>query len=318
MKRVHLIIACGLILCAAENRAQQPTPVPTQAPTATTTVIPKPIFSPFSPRIGGFVASLPRPIKEKAARSTDNHGVTYLYTCEAETMDAHYQVSVMFLPESEATPDKAIAKFEAQLKQMKGDPQLKWINGGRIAPDGNPGVEIKATSIADGGLVWSRQYFAYGRIYETTVRTRKKDVDEKILATFLDSFKIVFSPRMMVEFPVELFAGNRPAETFSTPTGAEDYWVPDIEKISGKILVQNLLKREMPKLPKAVKGLTTSVLVHVVVSPEGRVLSAKAVSGNSLLQQPCVEAVQQWIFVPIQVNGAPAKVQGVITFNFTP
>ena len=311
MKRVHLIIACILVFCVTENHAQQPAPatVPTQAPAASTTVIPKPIFVPFSPRVGGFTVFLPRPIKEKAERLSSNNGVSYMYICEAETADAHYQVSALYLPESEATPDKAIAKFAAQIKQVKSDPQIKWISGGSIAPDGNPGVEIKATAVADGKMIWSRQYFAFGRIYETTVRTRIKDVDEKVLATFLDSFKVVFSPRVMVEFPIELFAGK---------TTSEDYWLPDIEKVSGKLLVQNLLKRDMPKIPKEVKGLTTSVLVHVVVSAEGRVLSAKALGGNGLLGQACAEAVQQWVFVPLQVNGAPAKVQGVITFNFTP
>ncbi len=309
MKRVRLIIACAFVLCAAESRAQQPAPVPTQAPTVSPTVVTKPTFYLFNPRIGGFTVFLPRPLKEKAERFNGNNGTSYLYTCEAETADAHYQVSAMFLPESEATPDKAIARFEAQIKQIKSDPQLKWISGGSIAPDGNPGVELKATAVAEGTLVWSRQYFAFGRIYETTVRTRKKDVDEKILATFLDSFKIVFTPRMMVEFPIELFAGT---------TAVEDYWLPDIEKVSGKILVQNLLKREMPIIPKEVKGMTTYVLVHVVVSPEGRVLSSKAVNGYGSLRQPCAEAVQQWVFRPIEVNGAPTKVQGVISFNFTP
>ena len=63
--------------------------------------------------------------------------------------------------------------------------------------------------------------------------------------------------------------------------------------------------------------ITDSVAVEVIVSPDGKVKKAKAVSGKSnLLKESVEEKVKKWKFEPYLVNGTPVPVRTEITFNF--
>ena len=59
-----------------------------------------------------------------------------------------------------------------------------------------------------------------------------------------------------------------------------------------------------------------SVSVEVVISPEGRVEAARAVSGHPLLKPAAVEAARLWRFQPTLLNNSPVRVTGIITFVF--
>ncbi|WP_352431480.1 energy transducer TonB [Pyrinomonas sp.] len=48
----------------------------------------------------------------------------------------------------------------------------------------------------------------------------------------------------------------------------------------------------------------------------GRVISARAVSGPTLLHEAAVAAARQARFTPTLLSGQPVKVSGVITYNF--
>ncbi len=56
--------------------------------------------------------------------------------------------------------------------------------------------------------------------------------------------------------------------------------------------------------------------VRVTLNEEGNVESAEAVSGHPLLQAASVEAAKQAKFQPVIVSGKPAKVSGIIVYNF--
>ena len=58
------------------------------------------------------------------------------------------------------------------------------------------------------------------------------------------------------------------------------------------------------------------VSVEVIISPEGRVESARAVSGHPLLKPAAVEAARGWRFQPTLLNGVPVRVTGIVTFVF--
>jgi TonB family protein len=66
---------------------------------------------------------------------------------------------------------------------------------------------------------------------------------------------------------------------------------------------------------KAAKASGT-VVVQVVVNEEGNVESAQAVSGHPLLWETAVEAAKKAKFPPTFLQGQPAKVNGVLTYNF--
>lgn len=70
-----------------------------------------------------------------------------------------------------------------------------------------------------------------------------------------------------------------------------------------------------PELPKRIR-LQGDVSVEVMISAEGRVESARAVSGHPMLVQAALDAARRWRFGPTTLNGVPVRVSGVITFVF--
>lgn len=58
------------------------------------------------------------------------------------------------------------------------------------------------------------------------------------------------------------------------------------------------------------------VKVRIVVSEQGRVLEAKAVSGPALFRRSAEIAASKWLFKPALVDGKPAKAEGTISFIF--
>jgi TonB family protein len=60
------------------------------------------------------------------------------------------------------------------------------------------------------------------------------------------------------------------------------------------------------------------VEVQIVVSEQGRVIEAAAVSGHQMLHSAALDAVRKWVFKPTTVNGAPVKVQSSLTLIFDP
>jgi len=72
--------------------------------------------------------------------------------------------------------------------------------------------------------------------------------------------------------------------------------------------------RAWPKLlnriqPDAAQGdhLEGDFVVQVVVGADGKVISARPLSGPPILRQAALDAVQRWIYEPIRVNGEPAE-----------
>jgi TonB family protein len=60
------------------------------------------------------------------------------------------------------------------------------------------------------------------------------------------------------------------------------------------------------------------VEIEATVDTAGNVESVKSLSGNPLLTQSAVTAVQKWKFTPFAENGAAAKAVVVLTFDFRP
>jgi TonB family protein len=88
------------------------------------------------------------------------------------------------------------------------------------------------------------------------------------------------------------------------------------------ISVGNLNKKvlSMPKLamPEKAKaaGASGPVQMRLEVDENGRVTSAKPLSGHPLLQQEAVSAAKKYKFKPTLLSGVPVKVSGIIVYNF--
>ena len=59
-----------------------------------------------------------------------------------------------------------------------------------------------------------------------------------------------------------------------------------------------------------------AVEVEVVIDENGKVLSAKAISGPSVFRDSAVQAALRAKFTPSKLSGQPVKVTGKIVYNF--
>ena len=89
-------------------------------------------------------------------------------------------------------------------------------------------------------------------------------------------------------------------------------------RVPSTILQGRAIERRTPAYPRLAMTarIEGPVSVEVVISPEGRVEAARAVSGHPLLKQAAVEAARSWRFQPTLLNGVPVRVTGIITFVF--
>ncbi|MDZ4797334.1 MAG: energy transducer TonB [Bryobacteraceae bacterium] len=60
------------------------------------------------------------------------------------------------------------------------------------------------------------------------------------------------------------------------------------------------------------------VEVEAVVSTDGSVETVKAVTGNPLLTQSAIQAVQKWKFTPFTANGEATRAVVTLAFDFKP
>lgn len=97
---------------------------------------------------------------------------------------------------------------------------------------------------------------------------------------------------------------------------------PDALKMSrivtGGVLNGKALRKPLPDYPRPAKKARASgtVVVQITVDEEGNVISAKAISGHSLLHAAAEDAARHAKFSPTLLCGNPVKVTGVITYNF--
>ena len=78
----------------------------------------------------------------------------------------------------------------------------------------------------------------------------------------------------------------------------------------GKRKVKTKVAPAYPELAKRM-NVTGRVKIEVIITPDGRVKSTRALGGHPLLVQSCVEAVKEWKFV-----AAPEETTQVVEFDF--
>jgi TonB family protein len=93
---------------------------------------------------------------------------------------------------------------------------------------------------------------------------------------------------------------------------------PKMVRMISSVLQGKAIERVTPIYPSIAKPihLQGTVSVEVIISPEGRVESARSVSGHPVLARAAVDAAYGWRFEPTLLNGHAVRVTGVITFNF--
>jgi TonB family protein len=91
-----------------------------------------------------------------------------------------------------------------------------------------------------------------------------------------------------------------------------------IVKVSEGVQQAQLVSRIEPRYPPL--ALQTrkegTVLLHAVISREGRITAIEVVSGSPWFVQAALDAVRQWRYRPTYLNGEPVEVETSITVIF--
>ena len=84
-------------------------------------------------------------------------------------------------------------------------------------------------------------------------------------------------------------------------------------------VMENRLAHEVaPQYPESARqaGVQGTVLLEIVVSPDGAVTQIKPVSGPDALSKAAIDAVRWWRYQPYLVNGQPTIVESTVTVHF--
>ena len=116
----------------------------------------------------------------------------------------------------------------------------------------------------------------------------------------------------------EIGSGGSPVIEVGTPPPALS-----IEKSVPKVISKGVINGEAISLPKPAYppiakqlGIHGIVSVQILIDENGKVISAKVVSGSPALATAARQAAIEARFSPTRLSNQPVKVSGVITYNF--
>lgn len=135
--------------------------------------------------------------------------------------------------------------------------------------------------------------------------------------TSLDKLKVssaVPNPGDLQSLPAE--SGEKVVIADSDPPPAPR---PLMKPVSGGVLNGKAVSLPQPVYPEFARRLRTTGLVEVevVVDENGKVLTARALSGPGTLRDAAVHAALGARFSPTKLSGQPVKITGLINYNFT-
>jgi hypothetical protein len=309
MKRTAMFLLWGVLLgnefaWAQESPPQTPQPSGTKSIAPPAFVYPLEAWKQFIVREANFSVLLPTAPKDETARYRLQAGMAEDHRFTVPTRDGNYQVACTFLSDNIATPESIRVRFATLLKNLQSSPNLQWISGGETEYAGNPGIEFKVQFVDSKLIMWSRQYFAFGCVYEVTARYLSPELKEPAL--FMESFKLLGPPQRR---PLNLVSAQDLALDF-TPLAQNTYYV------SVKKLREHANEKPEPKFDLKGRLFSGSVTLLVTVSPEGKVLQAEPLDGASHFYNEAVKTTKKWTFKPFLLEGKPVKVQGRLIFTF--
>jgi TonB family protein len=173
--------------------------------------------------------------------------------------------------------------------------ELKLLSEMPITFRGHSGREYKF--LMDSNKATGKAYIIGSTIYFLLALSIGTGDGEEESARFFDSF----TP---LDAPVSSGKSETPVGTVTVSGG------PILDKATKKV------DPDYPPIARAARA-EGKVMVQITTSPEGKVIQAEVVEGHPLLRDAALQAARQWEFNPTELSGVPAKVSGVLTFNFT-
>ena len=89
--------------------------------------------------------------------------------------------------------------------------------------------------------------------------------------------------------------------------------------MASKDVAKLLVRQAAPHYPDSAKRyhVQGSVKLHAIIGIDGAVKELTVISGPAELRDAARDAVQQWRYKPVVINGTPTEVDTTITVIFT-
>jgi protein TonB len=89
-------------------------------------------------------------------------------------------------------------------------------------------------------------------------------------------------------------------------------------RLGGQLKPPALIKRVEPIYPQIAQlaGIDGIVILDAIIDEHGHVQSVKVLRGHALLAAAATDAVQQWIYEPLRLNGTPTAFELTVTLSF--
>jgi len=103
------------------------------------------------------------------------------------------------------------------------------------------------------------------------------------------------------------------------PPPAGRYQTPQQIRVDPRVIQANLIRKVEPLYPELAKQARIQGVVRftTTIGKDGRILNLMLISGHPLLIESARQAVQQWEYKPVLLNGEPVEVLTTIDVNFT-
>ena len=90
-------------------------------------------------------------------------------------------------------------------------------------------------------------------------------------------------------------------------------------RVSSGTVAGMTLSKTNPVYPAEAKAahVQGAVILHAIISKTGTVENLHVISGNAMLVNSAIDAVQEWTYKPYLLNGQPVEVETSITVNYT-
>jgi protein TonB len=90
-------------------------------------------------------------------------------------------------------------------------------------------------------------------------------------------------------------------------------------RLPGKVTAASIVTQPPPQYPSQARAghIQGDVVLHAIIDKEGKTSEVQVLSGDDLLAQSALEAVRQWRYRPLLVDGEPTEVDTTITVTFS-
>jgi TonB family protein len=112
-------------------------------------------------------------------------------------------------------------------------------------------------------------------------------------------------------------SGNAVESAPDTPISSSN--PPTRISVPGKVTAAAIVDRTTPAYPPQARAghLQGEVLLHAIINKDGKISELQVLSGDDVLAKSALEAVRQWRYKPMLVDGEPAEVDTTITVTFS-